>query len=173
MNIALWVLQILFAALFMLHAVLHLFPSPRLKGILAEQNIPVKRTIATWAEVVASLGLILPGAVSIATWLTPLAALGLAVVMVGATAFHVSRKETLATVAAASLALIMIFLACGPHLRGPAPLDHQFQGVIRGRWRRDKRRSSCCRPEITSFPGQATEQPLAEELPASFEMMSE
>jgi len=72
MNIALWVLQILFAALFMLHAVLHLFPSPRLKGILA-----------------------------------------LAVVMVGATVFHVSRKETLATVAAASLALIMIFLACG------------------------------------------------------------
>jgi len=53
------------------------------------------------------------GAVRIATWLTPLAALGLAVVMVGATAFHVSRKETLATVAAASLALIMIFLACG------------------------------------------------------------
>jgi hypothetical protein len=34
MNIALWVLQILFAALFMLHAVLHLFPSPRLKRIL-------------------------------------------------------------------------------------------------------------------------------------------
>jgi hypothetical protein len=60
MNIALWVLQILFAALFMLHAVPHLLPSPRLKGILAEQNIPVKRTIATWAEVVASLGLILP-----------------------------------------------------------------------------------------------------------------
>jgi hypothetical protein len=51
MNIALWVLQILFAALFMLHAVLHLFPPPRLKGILAEQNIPVKGTIATWAEV--------------------------------------------------------------------------------------------------------------------------
>jgi hypothetical protein len=34
-------------------------------------------------------------------------------VMVGATAFHVSRKETLAAVAAASLALIVIFLACG------------------------------------------------------------
>ena len=113
MNIALWVLQILFAALFMLHAVLHLFPPPRLKGMLAEQNIPVKRTIATWAEIGASLGLILPGAISIATWLTSLAALGLAVVMVGATAFHVSRKETLATVAAAVIALIMIFLACG------------------------------------------------------------
>src|ERR1700736_6908878 len=95
MNIALWVLQILFAALFMLHAVVHLFPSLRLKEILSEQNIPVKRMIANWAEIVASLGLILPGAVSIATWLTPLAALGLAVVMVGATALHVSRKETL------------------------------------------------------------------------------
>ena len=113
MNIALWVLQILFAALFMLHAVVHLFPPPRLKEIMAEQNIPVRRTIATWAEVVASLGLILPGAVSVATWLTPLAALGLAVVMAGAAAFHVSRKETLATVAAASLALIMVFVAYG------------------------------------------------------------
>jgi uncharacterized membrane protein YphA (DoxX/SURF4 family) len=113
MNIALWVLQILFAALFMLHAVLHLFPSRQLEEILAEQNIPVKRTIATWAEVAASLGLILPGAASIATWLTPLAALGLAAVMAGATAFHMSRKETFAAVAAAVIALIMIFLACG------------------------------------------------------------
>ena len=113
MNIALWVLQILFGALFMLHGVLHLFPPPRLQEELAEQNIPVQRTIATWTEVVASLGLILPGAVSIATWLTPLAALGLAVVMVGAAAFHVSRKETLFTVVTASFALIMIFLACG------------------------------------------------------------
>src|ERR1700684_4126889 len=113
MNIALWGLQILFAALFMLHAVLHLFSPARLKEIFAEQNIPVKRTIAAWAEVVPSLGLVLPGAASIATWLTPLAALGLAVVMVGATTFHLSRKETLATVAAASLALIMIFLASG------------------------------------------------------------
>ena len=113
MNIALWVLQILFAALFMLHAGLHLFPPPQLKAILAEQNIPVKRTIATWAEVAASLGLILPGAVRIATWLTPLAALGLAAVMVGAAAFHLFRKETLPTVAAVFLALIMIFLAYG------------------------------------------------------------
>jgi hypothetical protein len=47
MNIALWVLQILFAAFFMLHAVLHLFPPPRLKAIIDEQNIPVMRTIAT------------------------------------------------------------------------------------------------------------------------------
>ena len=113
MNIALWVLQILSAAFFMLHAVLHLFPPPRLKEIMAEQNIPVKRTIATWAEVATSLGLILPGAVRIATWLTPLAALGLAAVMVGAAAFHLSRKETLPTVASVFLALIMIFLAYG------------------------------------------------------------
>jgi hypothetical protein len=89
-------------------------PASRLKEILAEQNIPVKRAIATWAEIVASLGLILPGAVSIATWLTPLAALGLALVMVGAAAFHVSRKETLATAAAAAfLALTIIFFAYG------------------------------------------------------------
>jgi hypothetical protein len=33
--------------------------------------------------------------------------------MVGAAAFHVSRKETLFTVVTASLALIMIFLAYG------------------------------------------------------------
>jgi hypothetical protein len=62
---------------------------------------------------VAPFGLILPGAVSIATWLTPLAALGFALVMVGATAFHAFRKETLGTVAAAAIALIMFFLAWG------------------------------------------------------------
>jgi hypothetical protein len=33
--------------------------------------------------------------------------------MFGATTFHLSRKETLETVATASIALIMIFLACG------------------------------------------------------------
>ena len=113
MDITLWVLQILFAAFFMLHALAHLFPPPKLKAIIDEQNIPVLRTIATWAEVVAPFGLILPGVVSIATWLTPLAALGLALIMVGATAFHAFRKETLATAAAACLALIMIFLAYG------------------------------------------------------------
>ena len=141
MNITLWVLQILFAALFMLHAVLHLFPLPRLKRILAEQNIPVKRTIATWAEVVGSLGLILPGAVSIAAWLTPLAALGLAVVMVGATAFHVPERDSRdgrRRVRRADHDLPRL----RPHLRGPAPLDDQFQGVTRGRRRCDKRRAS-------------------------------
>jgi uncharacterized membrane protein YphA (DoxX/SURF4 family) len=121
MNVALWVLQILFAALFTLHAVLHLFPPPRLKEILPEQTIPVKRTIAIWVEIVASLGLVLPGAVRIDTWLTPLAALGLAVVMAGATAYHLSRKEILATVAAASRALMMIFLACGRTFLVPLP----------------------------------------------------
>src|SRR5260370_41542366 len=104
MNIALWVLQILFAALFMLHAVLHLFPSPRLKEILAEPNIPVKRMIANWAEIVASLGRILPGAVGIATWLTTLPALGLAVLMDGAAAFHLARNETFPTAATAAIA---------------------------------------------------------------------
>jgi hypothetical protein len=52
------------------------------------------------------------------------------------------RKETLATVAAASLALIMIFLACGRTFVVPLPLDDQFQGVTRDSRRRDKHRSS-------------------------------
>ena len=121
MNTALWVLQILSAAFFMLHAVLHLFPPPRLKAIIDEQNIPVMRTIATWAEVVAPFGLLLPGAVSIATWLTPLAALGLASIMVGATAFHAFRKETVGTVGAAAIGLIMFFLAWGRTFLVPLP----------------------------------------------------
>ena len=141
MNIALWVLQLLFAALFMLHAVLHLFPPPRLKEILAEQNIPVKRTIATWSEVVASLGLILPGAVGIGTWLTPLAALGLAVVMVGDSVPCVPERDSRhgrRRVPSVDHDLLRL----RPHLRDPAPLDDQFQGVTRGRRPRDKRRAS-------------------------------
>ena len=44
-------------------------------------------------EIVGGLGLILPLALGIAPVLTPLAALGLAIIMVGAAAFHVQRKE--------------------------------------------------------------------------------
>ena len=119
MNIALWSLQILFAAFFMVHALAHLFPPPKLKAIIDEQNIPVLRTIATWSEVVAPFGLILPGMVGIATWLTPLAALGLALIMVGATAFHAFRKETVGTVGAAIIGLIMFFLAWGRTFMDP------------------------------------------------------
>jgi hypothetical protein len=112
-NVALWVLQFFFAVFYVVHAVLHMFPPDALRAQMEEQNIPRMRALANWSELLAAAGLILPGLVGIATWLTPLAALGLVAVMIGATAFHVSRKETAGYVFAGALALLLAFLAYG------------------------------------------------------------
>jgi uncharacterized membrane protein YphA (DoxX/SURF4 family) len=112
-NVTLWVLQIVFAALFLVHAVLHLFPPAALRAQMDRQNIPRMRALSNGSELLAAVGLVVPPAVGIAPWLTPLAAVGLVVVMAGATAFHLSRKETPVAAFTLALAAALAFLACG------------------------------------------------------------
>lgn len=45
------------------------------------------------AEVLAAIGLTVPGLIKILPWLTPLAATGLVIVMIGAVIFHLPRRE--------------------------------------------------------------------------------
>jgi hypothetical protein len=63
------------------------------------------------AELLAAVGLILPGATRILPWLTPLAAAGLMIVMGSATAFHFSRDETNSAISAAVLFVLVTFVA--------------------------------------------------------------
>lgn len=96
MNIFLWILQILLAALFLMAGATKLTQpkeklEPRMSWVGNVTSANVKLLAA--AEVLGALGLILPWALGIAKVLTPLAAVGLAVVMVGAVAVHVRRKE--------------------------------------------------------------------------------
>src|SRR5690348_15937446 len=98
MNIFLWILQGLLAAMFLM-AGLTKISQPREKLVtnmyLGWTNDFSSSTIKLIAgsEILAALGLILPWATGIAKILTPLAASGLVVLMIGAVATHARRKE--------------------------------------------------------------------------------
>jgi len=84
MNVALWIVQGLLAALFLLAGGAKLVMSAdQMAGPVA---LPVwfLRFIGV-AEVLGGLGLILPGLLRIRPGLTPLAAAGLVIIMIGAT----------------------------------------------------------------------------------------
>jgi uncharacterized membrane protein YphA (DoxX/SURF4 family) len=92
MNIALWVVQVVLAALFLV--------SGLLKGSRSKERLVASGQtgvapfplgvirLTAYAELLAAVGLILPRLTGVAPVLTPLAAGGLAVVMIGAMLSH-------------------------------------------------------------------------------------
>jgi uncharacterized membrane protein YphA (DoxX/SURF4 family) len=97
-NAVLWVVAVLLALLFL--------GAGANKLIQSKQKLAANANMA-WAadfspgllkllgalEVLAAIGLILPGAIGVATVLVPLAATGLVLVMIGAIVVHLRRKE--------------------------------------------------------------------------------
>src|SRR6476620_7913332 len=93
MNIVIWVLQVLLAIAFFAHGWLFLTPPP---AIAAQLNASLPRWFQVFlgvAEVLAAVGLTLPGMTRIQPWLVPSAAAGIMIVMVSATIFHLMRGE--------------------------------------------------------------------------------
>ncbi|WP_314174279.1 DoxX family protein [Streptomyces winkii] len=92
MNAALWTVQILLAAVFLLSGALKVsMPKDRLiasgqTGVAPFPPAVIKTTAV--CELLAAAGLTLPPLTGVAPVLTPLAAVGLAVVMIGALASH-------------------------------------------------------------------------------------
>ena len=107
MNIVLWVLQVLLAVAFFAHGWLFLSPPPE---IAAQMNALLPRWFQLFlgvAEVLAALGLILPGLTRILPWLVTWAAAGIVIVMVSATALHVVRGE----MSSAAITLLLLAMA--------------------------------------------------------------
>ena len=111
MNIFLWVLQVLLAAAFAAHGLLFLAPPPEL---LVEMD----KMLPTWfrlflgvAEVLAAIGLILPGITRIMPRLVAFAAVGIMTVMVSATVLHTMRGEISSAVTTAVLLVVATFVA--------------------------------------------------------------
>src|SRR5262245_40282086 len=111
MNALLWVLQALLAVAFFAHGCLFLFPP-------AEMAQQMAAVIPRWfqlflgvAEVLAAVGLTLPGITRIQPWLISWAAAGLMIVMVGATVLHTSRGETSSAITTAILFVMLTFVA--------------------------------------------------------------
>ncbi|WP_422740225.1 DoxX family protein [Micromonospora sp. WMMD729] len=102
MNLPLWVIQILLAAVFAGAGLAKLTqPKDKLREMMRWVDpVPPSQVKALGAvEVAAALGLVLPPLTGIATVLTPLAAVGLVIVMTGGILVHLrdrKRRDTAA-----------------------------------------------------------------------------
>ncbi|MFI7636879.1 DoxX family protein [Nonomuraea sp. NPDC049400] len=96
MNIFLWILQVLLAAMFAMSGLEKATqPWDKLTGKypwMGDVPQAVVRLIAV-PELLGAVGLIVPAATGIAPILTPIAATGLAILAILATAMHILRKE--------------------------------------------------------------------------------
>lgn len=90
-NIVLWVLQVLLAAQFLYHGWFFLAPPEQYAAMLNEQFPVWFRLFLGTAEILAGIGLILPGVTRILPQLVPLAALGIMIVTASASVLHFSR----------------------------------------------------------------------------------
>jgi putative oxidoreductase len=116
MNIALWIVQLLLAALFGFAGTLKATtPIPQLAhSITWAPDMPeaLVRFIGL-SELAGALGLLLPAATRIAPWLTSLAAGGLTLVMLFATVFHLARGEMQNVPITVILGLLAAFVSWG------------------------------------------------------------
>jgi uncharacterized membrane protein YphA (DoxX/SURF4 family) len=114
MNIVLWVLQVLLAAAFLAHGWLFLSPPPDIAQLM---NASLPRWFQLFlgvAEVLAAVGLTLPGLTRVQPWLVTWAAVGVMIVTVSATAYHLVRGEMSSAVTTAVLLAMATFVA---HMR--------------------------------------------------------
>jgi putative oxidoreductase len=119
MNITLWVLQVLLALAFLAHGIMMLAPPPE---IATQMNAMMPRWFQVFlgaAEVLAAVGLTLPGVTRILPGLVPAAAVGLMFVMVCATILHLVRGEFGPAATTFVLLLIATFVAYGRWRRLP------------------------------------------------------
>ena len=88
-----------------------LFPPASLVALMNAAISPPFRLFIGGAEVLAAIGLTLPGFTRILPWLVPAAAAGLMIVMTGAAILHASRGEVFSTISTAMLFALLTFVA--------------------------------------------------------------
>jgi uncharacterized membrane protein YphA (DoxX/SURF4 family) len=111
MNVLLWVLQALLAVAFLAHGWLFLFPPAEMVDLMNAVITPAFRILIGVAEVLAAVGLTLPGITRVMPWLIPWAAAGLMIVMLGATILHGMRGEVGSAITTAILFIVATFVA--------------------------------------------------------------
>lgn len=97
MNIALWIVQGLVAAAFLMAGIMKLTqPKEKMQDNMAwvDDFTEGQVKMIGAVEALGAIGLVLPGITGIAPVLVPLAAVGTALVMIGAIVTHVRRDET-------------------------------------------------------------------------------
>ena len=111
MNILLSVLQVLLALAFFAHGCLLLFPPA---SMVAQMNASLPRWFQLFigvAEILAAVGLTLPGLARIQPWLVSGAAAGIMIIMISATIFHLARGEVSSAITTVVLLAVATFIA--------------------------------------------------------------
>ncbi len=116
MNVFLWVVQALLAAIYVMSGLEKLTqPKDKLAGKYAwvkDVSLATLRFIGVM-ELLGAIGLIVPAAIGIAPVLTPIAATGLVILMLLAVAMHVRRKEPSGVPVTAILLVLAAFVSWG------------------------------------------------------------
>jgi len=123
MGIALWVVQVLLAAAFLVSGATKL-SQPKEKLVknwawVEDFSQPEVRIIGA-LEVLGAIGIVLPALTGILPWLTPLAALGLVLTMIGAALTQLRRAEYRNLAVNALLLILAAFVAYGRFFVLPA-----------------------------------------------------
>jgi hypothetical protein len=132
MNVALWIVQGLLAALFMFGGVAKLMMP--IEEIAAAVSLPAYFILfIAIAEALGALGLILPWALRILPGLTPLAASGLVIIMIGATtmtAMGVGGGDPVGALVPGITGLLCAFVAYGRSRTAPRGRSTRRQAVL-------------------------------------------
>ena len=116
MNIALWIVAGVLAAMFLLAGAMKVaLPKEKLEPTMQWSKTwsrPQLQALGT-VEVLGAIGLILPRALNIAPVLTPVAAVGCAIVMTGATITHIRMNDYKGTGMPVVLLILAIVVAAG------------------------------------------------------------
>ena len=113
LTIGLWTLQVLLAIVFLLHGWLMVAPPAEMVEMINAQLGVELRLFIGVTELLAAIGLILPGLTRILPGLPALAAAGLMIVMSSATALHIARGETASAISAAVIFVLVSVVAYG------------------------------------------------------------
>lgn len=122
-NRMLWIIQWVLGVFFILVGLMHFIVPEGLPGPMSwmyDLSDPL-HTVSGVVEILGGLGLILPGLTKIRPELTVFAAAGLALVMVGAAAWHVSRGEVQNVVQNLIIAGVLTNVAYGRWKLSPLP----------------------------------------------------
>jgi uncharacterized membrane protein YphA (DoxX/SURF4 family) len=117
MNIALWIIQILLALLFLFAGGTKLYFSPEVLAAMGPPNqvhLPgLFLKFIGVCEVLGGLGLVLPGLFKIRPQLTSLAAAGLLIIMIGAVVVTIAGPGVGPALPAVVIGLLCAFVAYG------------------------------------------------------------
>lgn len=117
MHIALWIVQGLLAAMFLMAGMMKLTkPTAELREMVGDwvDGMPGNTVkLIGFLEVMGAIGLILPKALNILPVLTSFAAGGLVLTMLGAMALHIKRKENDKVVVNVVLMLLALVVIVG------------------------------------------------------------